>query len=515
MKKLILLLLGTIPIIISAQNNCDFFKYRNITIDKTEINTEQSDFGPAIVKNELWYSAYSDDAIRKLSRGSSRGVFYNLFQSNIDAQGNVDKQRNLKFAELSAGYHIGPVSYCGSTGELFVTLNNVENPDVKNKVYRKANFRLKIAIAKVVNGEWQFTEDFQFNNSNYSVGHPAVSLTGDTLFFSSSKPNSGYGSTDIYMSIRKSGVWESPKNLGAKINSTGDEMFPFFFRGNMLFFASNFDPSGNKDFNLYYSCLIGGEFSEPVKLDQFNSSEDDFGLIIHPNEEVGYFASRRSGGVGDDDIYKFEIKGEYNLELLVVDKGTGEVIPNPKVGFSDNFSAVLSGNIVKRLLYKNSNLVITSQLEGYKNSSVNIITAGKPYGLLADTIWVEKVVVGQKFVMENIFYDFDKWDILPDSKTELDKLVKILSENPSWKVELGSHTDSRGADSYNEKLSQKRSDAAVEYIVQNGINKDRIIAKGYGESQLINHCVNGVECSDEEHRQNRRTEFKILEMDGI
>jgi outer membrane protein OmpA-like peptidoglycan-associated protein len=114
--------------------------------------------------------------------------------------------------------------------------------------------------------------------------------------------------------------------------------------------------------------------------------------------------------------------------------------------------------------------------------------------------------------MENIFYDFDKWDILPESEIELNKLIKIMNDNPGWKVELGSHTDSRGSDSYNEILSQKRSDSAVGYIIKNGISKDRIIAKGYGESQLVNHCKNGVECTDDEHRQNRRTEFKILEM---
>jgi outer membrane protein OmpA-like peptidoglycan-associated protein len=116
--------------------------------------------------------------------------------------------------------------------------------------------------------------------------------------------------------------------------------------------------------------------------------------------------------------------------------------------------------------------------------------------------------------MENIFYDYDKWDILPESEIELNKLVEIMNDNPSWKVELGSHTDARGSDSYNEKLSQKRSDSAVNYIVNKGISKNRITAKGYGETQLINRCKNGVECSDEEHRQNRRTEFKILEMDG-
>lgn len=204
---------------------------------------------------------------------------------------------------------------------------------------------------------------------------------------------------------------------------------------------------------------------------------------------------------------------EHSLELIVMDKKSMQALPNPKVKFSDNILGALAGILLTRLLPENSSIIVTSEIEGYQNSSKNITTVGKPYGTIKDTIWVEKVEVGQKFVLENIFYDFDKWDILPASEVELNKLITVLNDNPSWKVELSSHTDARGSDSYNEILSQKRSDSAVGYIIKNGISKDRIIAKGYGETQLVNHCKNGVECTDEVHRQNRRTEFKILELD--
>ena len=197
-----------------------------------------------------------------------------------------------------------------------------------------------------------------------------------------------------------------------------------------------------------------------------------------------------------------------------MDKITLQNIPKPKVKFNDNIPGVLSGTVLTRLLPENSTVLASSEIEGYQNSSKNITSVGKPFGISKDTIWVEKVEVGQKFVLENIFYDYDKWDILPESEVELNKLIAVMKNNPSWKVELGSHTDARGSDSYNEILSQKRSDSAVEYIIKNGVGNNRIIAKGYGESQLINHCKNGVECPDEVHRQNRRTEFKILEMDG-
>lgn len=514
MKKIVLFILGALPFVAAAQTGCGFFENRKIEIEKTSINTAQSDFGPAFVDGQFWFSAFTDEEIEKLEQGSDKHVFYNLFSMGLNNNANIEGSKKSLFEDISEGYHAGPVSYCGKTGELFVTLSNFENPEVRNKVYRKADIGLKIIITKKIDGIWRLVEEFPYNDPTYSVGHPAISITGDTLFFASNKPNSGFGATDIYMSIRNGGNWGQPINLGEKINSPYDEMFPFLFESSTLFYASNQGKGEQGDFDIYFTCEEGDDVAEPISLDALNTDEDDFGLIIHDNEEVGYFVSRRSGGQGDDDIYKVRFEGEYHLELVVMDKETKQAIQNPAVNFSDNVSGVLSGVVITRALLPNKSIVATSEINDYQNSSATINTAGKPFGVIRDTIWVEKVEVGQKFVMENIFYDFDKWDILPESKIELDKLVKIMDENPNWKVELGSHTDSRGIDSYNEILSQKRSDSAVGYIVGSGIGKDRIIAKGYGETQLVNQCGNGVNCTEKEHRENRRTEFTILEMDG-
>jgi len=514
MKKVIIFLLALYPLINNAQNGCNFFEFRKLEIVKTDLNTAQSDFGPSFVNDELWFSAFTDEEIKKLSKGDNDNIFYNLFNSKTDDEGNIKGSKNVQFEAISKGFHAGPVSYCDKTKELFVTLSNFDNPDVKNNVYQKSDIRLKIIIAKKNNGTWEVTEEFPFNNPAYSVGHPSVSTTGDTLFFASNKPNSGFGESDIYMSVRKDGKWRNPANLGDKVNTEFDEMFPFFFDGSVLFYSTNKKKNRKADFNLQYICKTGDSFSEPKLLDDFNTNKDDFGLVIHPKGKVGYFVSRRNGGLGDDDIYKVTFEGEYRLELVVVDKKSMEAIKKPRVKFSDNILGDLAGIVLTRALPENSTILVTTEIEGYQNSSKNITTVGKSFGILKDTLWVEKVEVGQKFVLENIFYDYDKWDILPQSEIELNKLIRIMNDNPSWKVELGSHTDSRGSDSYNEILSQKRSDSAVGYIIKNGIGKDRIIAKGYGESQLVNRCKNGVECTDDEHRQNRRTEFKILEMDG-
>ena len=514
MKKIVLFMLIAFPMLLNAQRGCNFFEFRNVEIDKTNLNTSQSDFGPAFVNNELWFSAFTSEEIEKLSKGDDKGVFYNLFSSGIDNEGNVSGSKIEQFEAISAGYHAGPVSWCSKTQELFVTLSNFENPEIKNKVYRKADIRLKIIITKKVNRVWTLTEEFPFNNPAYSVGHPSISITGDTLFYSSNQPDSGFGESDIYMSVRKDGKWGQPINLGDKVNSAYDEMFPFFFDNSVLFYATNKGENEKADFDLNYICKTGNSFSAPKSLEMFNTEEDDFGLIIHKEGKVGYFVSRREGGLGDDDIYKVTFKGEYSLELVVMDKKSKQAVPNPKVKFSDNVLGTLAGALLTRMLTENSTITVNTEIEGYQNSSKSITTVGKAYGIIKDTLWIEKVEVGQKFVLENIFYDYDKWDILPASEVELNKLIKVMIDNPSWKVELGSHTDARGSDSYNETLSQKRSDSAVNYIIQNGIAKERIIAKGYGETQLVNHCKNGVECTDEVHRQNRRTEFKILEMDG-
>src|SRR5690606_14302730 len=252
-----------------------------------------SDFGPAFVNDELWYSAFTDEEIEKLAKGDSKGVFYNLFSSKTDFDGNVTGTKNIESENISKGYHAGPVSFCANTNELFVTLSNFDNPEIRNKVYRKADIRLKIIVAQKLGGEWKIKEELPFNDPTYSVGHPAISVTGDTLFFSSNKPNDGFGGSDIYMSVRKAGKWGQPVNLGNKVNSAKDEMFPYFFDSSVLCYSTNNGDNQKSNFDLQYICITDDSFGTSKPLEMFNTDEDDFGLIIHPKGKVGYFVSRK------------------------------------------------------------------------------------------------------------------------------------------------------------------------------------------------------------------------------
>ncbi len=502
-----------------AQNTGIFPENVTIRVDKTGVNTTASDFGPEFVENELWFSAFSEEGIARMQPGRTEKVFYKLYSAPVDADGEIRGVRSIRLPEISAGYHAGPVSWCRATHELYMTLSNFENPEIRNVVFRKANIPLKIILLKKSGNSWAKAGELPFNSSSYSVGHPAVSPTGDTLFFTSDIPGKGRGGADLYMAVRKDGNWGDMVNLGERINTSGDEMFPFLHNGRVLFFASNGKTDGKGGLDIYYSLLTENGFGVPKNLTELNSPEDDFGLIVHPDERLGYFVSRKPGGLGDDDIWKVvfadkEPEGKYELELMVQNKKTMQPMPGVKVVFNDGTSKVTgSDGMIRMELARETNYTATSDLEGYMNESVTFTTRNAPLGVIRQVIRIEKVEVGQKFVMENINYDFDKWDILPESEVELDKLVKVMKDNPLWKVELGSHTDSRGTDEYNLWLSQKRSESAVSYIVSAGIDAGRIIAKGYGESQLLNHCAEGVNCPDRLHRLNRRTEFKILGMD--
>ncbi|MFW6275769.1 MAG: OmpA family protein, partial [bacterium] len=440
MKKFIFYLTCTLPISLAGQVN--FIENTTIETEKAVINTPRSDFGPAFVGDEFWFSSFSAEKIGRFNQGKVKDIFYNLFSSPVDEMGNIGKSRTIVLEELSAGYHAGPVSFCKHTNELFLTLSNYENAEVKNVVFQKKNIPLKIVILEKKDDSWTKTGEVPFNSPSYSVGHPSVSVTGDTLIFASDVTGKGEGKTDLYMSIRKNGKWDNMINLGNKINTQADDMFPFLHKGKILFYASNGNPEGKGGFDLWYSVLTEKGFSDPINLSALNSSEDDFGLIIDSDEETGYFVSNRNNANGDDDIYQVYFKGEYNLELVVRDKKTQEPISDARVDFSDNKVLYTDDKgVILRSLDKATNYTATTNLEGFMNESLSFTTKNQNFGKFQKELNIEKVEVGQKFVMTNILYHFNKWDILSESEKELDKLVKVLKDNPTWKIELGSHTD--------------------------------------------------------------------------
>lgn len=363
---------------------------------------------------------------------------------------------------------------------------------------------------------------------------PAFSADGNELYFASNRPG-GFGGIDLYKATKlANGDFGNPTNLGPNVNTPGNELFPRPMADGKFFFSSDGHPGYGK-LDLFVAEKDGSGTQVIKNLgENFNSTNDDFSLFFSEYPKAGFISSNRDGGVGDDDIYFFEDKTpkpkiiNVLLNVFTKQRVAGEedaVLEQARVVLYDSLNKQAGGDFsntngrVRFTLTPDSDFTIIASKSGYFSKSIPYTTTGKTPDIstlvqdvtnitLDTTIVLDQLVLDRSIVLENIYYDLDKAEIRPDAAIELDKLVQILKDNPAIKIELSSHTDDRSSDVYNQDLSQRRAQSAVDYIVSQGISVDRLVAKGYGESQLI--IENAT--TEEEHQTNRRTEFKVIEI---
>lgn len=403
-------------------------------------------------------------------------------------------------------------------------------------------------LSRFVSGQgWSNPTRISVSDSLAWDGSPAFSRDGSTLYFSSNRAG-GNGGLDIYrVNMDASGRFGNPVNMGKAINTAGDEMFPFVAEDGRLFFSSDGHPGLGK-LDLFVATRTGGKITVENLGLPYNSSMDDFGYI---EDEYGneFFSSNRGGGKGDDDIYYYlapvepkedvvvkedpDPKDKKSVNYYLVGEVTsdGQPVDSASVsifkldgGIETTFAVEITknGTFGPIKMEEDEDYSLLTEKTSYLNKRDGFSMYGRsiPEVLLTkpvtDTTFyvkinLDRIFVGKTFRLENIYYDLDKHDIRPDAAIELDKLVQILNDNPAIKIELGSHTDTRGSDIYNMRLSQRRADAAINYIVNKGISRERLEARGYGESELL---VDNAR-TEEEHQQNRRTEFKVLEISKL
>lgn len=416
--------------------------------------------------------------------------------------------------DINGRFHEGPATFSEDGKTVYFTRSNYFKRKMELTEDRVNN--LKIFKASLVNGKWQNLEELPFNSDDYSVGHPALTPCCNTLYFVSDMPG-GFGGTDIYKTDLVDGKWSEPENLGGDINTPGNEMFPFIDDDGSLYFSSDSHNSmGGLDvFITYYN---GERWAKPENLNYpINSNRDDFGFSMSEDQTSGFVSSSRSE---KDKIYEFsKHKPKFNLIGFAHEKGN----KTPIEGVLVEITNAETMEVIKAVSDKDGNFKIKLDLEteydllctkmGCFSRTDVISTKGLKYSqdFYAD-FEVEEIELFKPIVLENIFYDFDEWFIRPDAAVELDKLVKLLKDNPEIDIELGSHTDARGSDRYNQRLSDRRAHAAIKYMIERGINADRLTWKGYGESVPVNECINDVICTEEEHQENRRTEFQVTKI---
>ena len=484
------------------------------TIQSSTLNTGQSNFSP------VWYK----DGIAFVSDRNSKAKTYEWtgtpFLEMYYSKGNLDKgfSSPTPLAGVNGIYHDGPATFNSKGDTIYFTRNNY----MKKKVQKSSEDVVDLKIYSAVKKDtlWTSLTEFEYNSKEYNTGHPALNGDGSKMYFVSDMPG-GQGGTDIYVVERMNYTWSKPVNLGPTINTPYNEMFPMIWRDSVLYFSSegHYNMGG---LDVFSSTKNQSTWSEPRNMGYpLNTSFDDFGIAMTDSGTAGILSSNRNAkNTMQDNLYTFTINDiRFTLEGLAIDKTSQEPVEGVSVELTNTLTGIketiITGPDGKFFFKLNpeSSYTVVGTKDGYFTNTEPVSTVGK---IRSESMFVklklelEKIIVNKPIVLKNIYYDLDKWDIRPDAAIELDTLVQIMNENPTISIELGSHTDSRADDKYNDILSQKRAEAVVAYVVSKGIVQTRMTAKGYGETQLVNKCSNGVNCSEEDHQANRRTEFKVV-----
>jgi outer membrane protein OmpA-like peptidoglycan-associated protein len=545
MKKYILALLLCWSFIGMAQLREGAGKY---AIKQLDVNTENSDFGSAFYgENQLVFaspkkgvSLVNDVWLENNQR------YLELYVADILPDGELMNPQLLK-GDVNTRYHEADVVFTKDMKTVYFTRNNYYNKKLSRDSREMANLALFKATVNE-EGEWVNIIPMPFNNVEYSVGHPALSEDESILYFISDMPG-GYGGTDIYkVDITYSG-FGNPENLGPRINSEYKDFSPFV-DGDVIYFSSD-RPGGMGGLDVYASRLV--EFPpEPILLNQpVNSAADDFTFVINSTSRRGYLSSNREGGEGDDDLYSFleEEPVIFKCAQLIAgevrDQNTAEPIAGAFVSAKNADGKVVeqvetgADGTFKLPVYCETAYVIEGSKEGYTPQTKAMTTSSeadkrmellillgtgeiteivatedKPEGL-PDELPEEIVKVRPSTYVVNIdpiYFELNSSYLNKEAKRELDKVVDLMNRYPEMIIESGSHTDSRGIERYNTWLATRRAASTVNYIVEHGIDPSRISGKGYGETQLINECSDGVKCTEAQHAMNRRTEFVIVKM---
>ncbi len=502
------------------------------------INSPESDFGPSFLKSDqIVFASARDGGASRVVHEWNKTNFLDLYSTRRDSRNTmgVDGIFDVK-GKVNTSLHESSTVFTKDGKTMYFTRNNFTNK--KRKSNNSGTTLLKLYKAsKDEKGRWVDVIELPFNSDEFSTAHPALSVDEKRLYFASDRPGTTGLSDLFYVDILGRNSYSEPKNLGKNINTEARETFPFVNKEGKLFFASDGHLGlGGLDVFVTSATANGKIFKEPYNVGEpINSPSDDFTFIIDADTKIGYFTSNRPGGVGSDDIYSF-IQTEELIESckqylngLVTDAETREILPGTKVTLFNSKMKELESTITDAQgnyslpVVCNEGYVIRADNPDYKKTEVDFLTDNvfefkhnqpiqlrkgeKELGIVEMKVGDD---LGKLLQLSPIYFDFDKSFIRPDAEIELQKVIAVMKEYPNLEIDVRSHTDSRAPFKYNIDLSTRRNISTKEYIVsKGGILKGRLTGRGYGEIELTNRCSDGVECSEEEHQLNRRSEFII------
>ena len=492
-----------------------------IEVTNLDINTEYSDFG-SFEYNDILYFASGRNTTNKLYDWNEE-PFLDIYQVDVTDNNGVKSFAKPGFImadQVNTDYHEASVAITNDGKTVYFTRDNV-NKRNRLDYDKKGTTHLKIYKASLNNGTWKDIEELPFNDDVFSTGHPALSPDNKTLYFVSDRDVEGsFGQTDIYkVSINEDGSYGDPENLGPNVNTEGREMFPFVAKDSTLYFSSDgYLNLGLLD--IYKSDVLKESDAKPINLGApYNSGADDFAFYINSENNTGYFSSNREGGKGSDDIYSFAAyECKQTVTGIARDSKTQEPLNAVSIEIINDAGVIMqtittaTNGAYAYEIDCNQKYSIRGSKPNYKDDVQHFIAGSENNFENNVDLNLIPLCFGSEIVINPIFFDFDKWNIRTDAQYELENIVSVMRDHPEMVIKIESHTDSRGSDKYNIKLSDRRAKSTRDYLLSRNIAPERIeSAIGYGETQLLNECSNGVKCSKEKHQKNRRSKFLIVQ----
>jgi peptidoglycan-associated lipoprotein len=500
-----------------------------------DLNSRDSDFSPAYARDDyevVYFTSSRDDAAGNKTHGATGQGFTDIFESRLDKKSKWSTP--VPVDVINSEFEDGTPCFSADYKELYYTRCEAGKREKKGCV---------IMYTKKSGDIWSEPKNLEILPDSLVAAHPALSPDGLSLYFVSDMAG-GSGGKDIWKATRSQGstAWSKPQNLGPDINTAGDELFPYIRSDGILYFSSDghIGMGGLDIFKAVYQpdgSWVVQNMKYPI-----NSSSDDFGIAFEDGNERGIFSSTRKGR-GNDELYYFELPPlKFSVTGLVKDEKTGAAITASTVQLiasdGSNLQAETgTGGDFKFTLKQDVDYIFLASKRGYLNGKEKETTKGQEKSRdFMVTILLS--AIDKPIELPNIFYDFGKWDLRPESMVSLDKLVETLNDNPNVTIELMSHTDSRDTEEYNYELSQKRAQSVVQYLIDKGIETERLSAKGYGESSpkvvdaaittlspflkvgtaLTEQYINSLGSDEQKeiaHQINRRTEFRVLKTDYV
>jgi len=493
-----------------------------------DVNSPQADLSPSFFKEKLLFS--SSRALKSKDVYKPSGESYlDIYVAQIDNDGSVFSA--TPFTDIpNSKFHKSTPYYSEEIGKLFYVLSNTQGGELRFDENGKNSLAIGMSDTQ---GELRFL----LKDLSTSFYYPFFDAKSSKLYFAANFED-GFGGTDLYFVYTNNGqIMSEPTNLGPRVNSPGNEIAPYIFNNSLYFSSDVFYGIGGMD--MYKTNMHSdGSFGIPINLGKgINTTFDDFGLVLKehgPDGLLGYFSSNRTGGKGNDDIYGFKVKEDLGLKTFslkgrVVNLKSKDGILKSQVRLLDKDGGVITevytnenGDFRLEIPWRNA---VTVQATKDRHSIFSVTYDESEY----ESVQKEAFNIGLSFIddvltekegkqvvkIQKFYFSKGKADITPKIKIELDKVVDAVQRFPQLKLSIESHTNSKGSNKNNSRLSQRRADAIKMYLAENGLSSSNITAIGFGEDKLINKCADGIYCLEFLHNQNERTHIVIANFDEL